>query len=321
MTICLFFWLFWQDTNLSDPVMVDRVALKVNDKIITERELLHTYSQRKKELVSNYQGEDIQAALEDAWKQTMDDAVDQLLLFEKAVEIGVAISEDALESRLQSVKEANGFSDEEFEKILREQTNMSIDEYLDYSRRDESAKRVIQSQVLSKIDIEDSEIAKYYEENQSEFMEPATYRISEIVAIKGENPSVAKFKIASSLEQIRNGAEFADVASTQSDSNSREYGGDLGTVLYGDLNQDIESAVKALSVGQVSEIIETDTAFFIIKVTAKTQAKPKGIDEVKEEIRYRLQEPRLQTKLEAFLKDLRASYLVDRMITKPASGY
>jgi parvulin-like peptidyl-prolyl isomerase len=310
----------WFFLLLGDPVMIDRVALKVNDKIITERELLTTYRQRKRALLQDKGQELDEAALAALWTEVVDEATDQLLLFEKAFESGAAISEDALESRLQSLKEANGFNEEEFAKALLEQTGMTPQEYVDFSRRDESARRVIYSQVLSRIEIEDSEIAKYYETHAESFQVPARYRLSEVVALKGEDPALARFKIASCQNQLENGASFEEVASSQSDAGSREFGGDLGEMEYGDLHAVIESAVKELSPGAVSQILETESAYFLIKVSEKIPARRKKIDEVKEEIRMVLQEPRLQSKLDEFLAELRKTYLVDRLITTPSGG-
>jgi len=310
----------WFLLFLGDPVMIDRVALKVNDKIITERELLTTYRQRKRTLVQEKGQELNEAALEALWTEVVDEATDQLLLFEKAFESGAAISEDALESRLQSLKEANGFNEEEFARALMEQTGMTPQEYVDFSRRDESARRVIYSQVLSRIEIEDSEIAKYYETHVESFQVPARYRLSEVVALKGENPAQARFKISSCQNQLENGATFEEVAASQSDAGSREFEGDLGEMEYGDLHAVIEAAVKELSPGSVSQILETESAYFLIKVTEKIPARRKKIDEVKEEIRMVLQEPRLQSKLDEFLAELRKTYLVDRLISKPSGG-
>ena len=320
MTILAILGLLWQEKPEINAEMVDRIALKVNDKIITERELLLTYLPQKSELIRTYSGDNLEAALEELWEQIVQTATDQLLLFEKSVESGVAITEDALESRLQSVKESNGFSDEEFRQAIKEQTGMAYEEYLDYSRRDESAKRVVQSQVMYQIKVEDSEIAKYYDEHQTEFMDPATYRIAEIVILKKEGDATSRFKASTCQESLKNGQAFEDVAQQYSDSNSKENGGDLGVVHYGDFNATIESAVKALQVGDTSDILETESAFFIIKVLEKTEATPQDIDEVEDEIRYRIQEPQLDTKLDEFLEELRAYYLVTRSIQKPASG-
>ena len=311
-------WMLFLVNWEGDARIVDRVALKVNDKIITERELLLTYKQRRKLLIDQYAGPDLNQQLENLWEDVVRLAKEQLLLYEKSVDLGLSISQDAMDSRMQSIKESNGLSDEEFERILMEQTGMTLDEYIDSERRSESAQRVIQSQVVNAIDIEDSEVAKYYTENQSEYMEPAKYRIAEIVTLKDESPAAARIKALACLDSIRSGTPFAEAAMQCSDSSSRDGGGDLGEVQYGDLHYVIEDSVKRMAIGDVSDLLETDTAYFIIKVLNKTETKPMPIDDVKESILTKLREPRMEARLDEFLTELEAEYLVERVVTKPA---
>lgn len=308
--------LVWLQTP-QEQYFVDRVAVKVNDKIITQRELLLVYELKKRKLLESQTSGNLDEQFRALWQQTVDEAVEQLLLYEKAVELGVAISDDALESRMQSIKESNGFSDEEFEQILKAQTGMSIDEYVASQRREESAQRVIHSQVLSQIEIEEAEISKYYDEHQDTYMEPATYRIAEIVFLKREEPALAKFRALACQESLNNGTPFAQAAKTYSDSVSKENGGDLGDVEFGDLNPVIEKAAEQLEINGVSDILESGSAYFIIKVLNKKPAKPVPIDQVKDDIRMRLRQPRLEAKLMAFLEELKESFIVETLVEEP----
>lgn len=300
----------WMEDEVQ-PVIVDRIAIKVNDKIITERELMLTYEARKSDLLRANPNADVAAQSQELWDDVVKQSVEQLLLFEKAVELGIDITGEAMESRLQSIKESNGMSDDEFAQVLFQQTGMSVSEYASFQAREESAQRVVHSEVLSKIEVEDSEISKYYDEHQKEFMHPAGYRIAEVVFLKGDHPSAARIKAAACLASIQDGMPFPEAAKLYSDSPSKDSGGDLGQVEYGDLNQVIEDTVKAMEINQVSDVLETPTAYFVIKVLNKTPARLKPIDDVKDEIRETLAQPRLQTQLKRFIEDLKQSYLVD----------
>lgn len=318
MFVLLTQWMLIQEPAAENaPIMVDRVALKVNDKIITERELMLIYAQRRDAYIAQYSGPDLNTKLEEIWEDVVKQAKEQLLLYEKSVELGLSISQDAMESRLQGVKEANGLSDDEFEEILKQQTGMTMDEYVDSERRNESAQRVVHSEVFNAIEIDDSEVAKYYSEHQEDFVEPPKYRVAEIVLLKDNNPAAARIKALACLDTIKSGTPFVDAARQYSDSASRDNGGDLGEVQYGDLHYVIEDAVRNLEVNDVSELLEADTAYFIIKILNKRDAKPIPIDDVEDRIKATLREPRVESKLTAFLQELEADYLVDRVITKP----
>ena len=297
------------------PVYIDRIAIKVNDKIVTERELIHTYKQNRAAVMREFTGAELDQKLKEVWSETVAYMEERLLLYENAVELGMAMSEDESRSRLMSIKESRGFSDEEFEQVLAEQTGMTLDEYVAFRQRDDSATMVIQSKILSKIRIEDSEIAQYYDTHLDEFMNPATYRIAEIVFLKSD-PRVND-RVQECLAFLQEGGAFDEAAKKYSDSTSRENGGDLGIVQYGDFNEAIEERVRASAVGDVTEPFDTSSAIFIIKVLERNESSPKKIDEVSEDIVKKLQMPRVEKEIEQYLADLKGRYLLQTILEEP----
>lgn len=74
--------------------------------------------------------------------------------------------------------------------------------------------------------------------------------------------SVLKADIASG------NARFEDVASRHSDCSSAKRGGDLGSFGRGQMQKPFEDATFALKVGEMSDIIDTDSGVHIILRTA-----------------------------------------------------
>ncbi|KAK9108980.1 hypothetical protein Sjap_017040 [Stephania japonica] len=69
-------------------------------------------------------------------------------------------------------------------------------------------------------------------------------------------------------DQIANGdAKFEDIASRYSDCSSAKRGGDLGPFGRGQMQKPFEEAAFALKVGEISDIVETDSGVHIIKRT------------------------------------------------------
>jgi parvulin-like peptidyl-prolyl isomerase len=67
--------------------------------------------------------------------------------------------------------------------------------------------------------------------------------------------------------QIEGGATFADVARDNSDCPSGAQGGDLGMFGRGQMVPEFETATYAMSVGDLSEVIETSFGYHIIQRT------------------------------------------------------
>lgn len=75
------------------------------------------------------------------------------------------------------------------------------------------------------------------------------------------------------LGEIRSNPDrFEDLAREFSDDSSGEQGGDLGLFGKGQMTPAFEEAAFALEVGQVSEVVETDFGYHIIKLTDKKEA-------------------------------------------------
>lgn len=295
-------------------VFIDRVAVKVNDKIITERELVSSYKRLRQVALKQYTGAELDEKLREAWQTSVADAEESLLLYEKAFELGIALSADDIRSQLMAVKESNGLSDEEFEEEIIRQTGMTLDEYADFRKREDSAQHVIQSQIIAKIKIEDSEIAKFFDEHIEDYRTPEAYRIAEILFLKNQSPNLARLKAVACLGYLEKDGDFAQAAQRFSDSTSRDNGGDLGLVEFGDLLKTIEDQARTMKVEEVSGILETANAFYVIKLLESNEPRPKPLEDVRVDILDRLRKPRLETRYQTYLNELKTQYLMQTYV-------
>ncbi len=67
------------------------------------------------------------------------------------------------------------------------------------------------------------------------------------------------------LQQLREGADFAELARKYSVAPSSEIGGDLGYFNKGDFSSTIENAILSLKVGETSGIVQTEFGYNIFK--------------------------------------------------------
>ncbi|MDQ5944389.1 MAG: PpiC protein [Patescibacteria group bacterium] len=114
----------------------------------------------------------------------------------------------------------------------------------------------------------------------------------------------AKAKAEDLANQIKGGADFAELAKANSEDSSASNGGDLGFIEKGQTVTEFENAAFALAPGQVSGIVKTQYGFHIIKATEKQDDKVKvshilikGVD-----LESWLAEQREQAKLSRYLK-------------------
>ena len=165
--------------------------------------------------------------------------------------------------------------------------------FLDEQIRSQLLRDKINTKVTEKIVVSDAETQKYYEDNKDTlFKVPDQVRVSHILiqfnvasgapvtdAIKAE----ARKKIDDVASQLKNGADFAEMAKKYSeDTASAPNGGDIGLISKGATVPEFENVAFALEIGKISDVIETTYGYHILKVTEKKASYVQTYDEVKD---------------------------------------
>ena len=116
------------------------------------------------------------------------------------------------------------------------------------------------------VEVDDDKLKAFYADNRQQFVGPEQRRASHIL-IEGDD-AAAKAKIDDLAQQLKDGADFAELAQEHSDdSGSSEAGGDLGFFQRDVMDPAFEEAVFALEVGEVSEPVKTEFGYHLIKLT------------------------------------------------------
>ncbi len=98
---------------------------------------------------------------------------------------------------------------------------------------------------------------------------PTSWKDPEGSTIKSRSKDEAIEMIKAIRQQIVDKkAKFADLAKTESHCSSAKHGGDLGSFGRGQMQKPFEEAAFALKVGELSEVVESDSGIHIILRTA-----------------------------------------------------
>lgn len=149
---------------------------------------------------------------------------------------------------------------------------------------------------MKNIKINDNEIKTYYDNHKDEFTKEEV-RASQILIstlddnnneVNQEQKEKLKEKAEDILEKLKNNEDFAILAKEYSDDkNSGKDGGDLGYFSKEDKNIDFTNPVFKLEKDQLSDIIETEYGYHIVKVTDK-KSVTKTLEESKEDIKNKI---------------------------------
>jgi hypothetical protein len=114
------------------------------------------------------------------------------------------------------------------------------------------------------------DIRRYYDEHAQDFNRPAGVHVREITILTGnrepEQIERQRKKAEAALKAVKGGADFAAVAARFSESLTAQVsGGDMGFSVKGKFGE-LEEVIDKLEQGEVSDIIQVEGAFMIIKV-------------------------------------------------------
>jgi peptidyl-prolyl cis-trans isomerase D len=149
----------------------------------------------------------------------------------------------------------------------------------------------------------EEEIKSYYEQNVARLSGKEERRASHILInapkdMPAADKAKAKEKAATLLEQVRKAPEtFADAARKNSqDAGSAASGGDLDFFARGAMVKPFEDAAFSMKKGDISDLVESDFGFHIIKLVDIKSPKQKSFEEVKPGIEAELRTQQAQRK-------------------------
>lgn len=149
-------------------------------------------------------------------------------------------------------------------------------------------------------------IENFYQANLDQYTLEDRVRLSAIVLNKrGGADDPARALADELLRKIRQGESFGDLAATYSEGSQRAERGDWGWVGRSTLREDLAEVAFSLEPGEVSEVIETEDACYLLRVEAVRRSPRQPLSEVQEEIERILQAEDRTTRYDRWMERLK----------------
>lgn len=140
--------------------------------------------------------------------------------------------------------------------------------------------------LAKKVKVTDEELRNAYDARSDELGGQEQRRASHILIEESED---AEKKLAEIEEKLDNGADFAKLAKEYSaDLASAREGGDLGYAGKGIYDSDFEDALFAMKKGEISDPVNTQFGYHIIKLTDVRKKERPSFDSVKSKLKKQL---------------------------------
>lgn len=160
-------------------------------------------------------------------------------------------------------------------------------------------------------EVTEDEIKKFYNEHKKDFLCDAQVKVRHIFfKVDGDTRIEwlkAEAKARKVLELLRRGKSFEELARKYSeDEVSREKGGDLGYLNYGQTIPEFERAVFSLKKnGEISDLVKTPYGYHIIKLEDRKESRVRNLDEVRPQIKAIITQQKKEKEFDDWIKSLK----------------
>ncbi len=294
----------------------DKPVARVNGATLTDRDLL-------REMIQIFPYANTHGGFPKVQEASIRQGELQMIIFEELV------YQEAQRRKLtvppQQVKQAEiefkkqFHSPQEYQQYLKVEMGGSEQNVVNKIKRSLLIEQVLKLEVENKSAVTLAELRANYEKNPAKFQVPESFTFQSISIMPPQKPTSDQkqealkranedLKLAKATKSYQ---EFGLVAEKVSEDDFRVDMGDHKAVEKDKLPPQVVKAFSAMKPGQVSDVIQIDQAYTIIRLNAHTPAKKKSFEEVKSGLRTDLQKSKYEQLRVALDKRLRANAKVD----------
>lgn len=186
----------------------------------------------------------------------------------------IEVTSDELANEMFSML---GDYDESRLKLKLAKNKLKLDDWKRLLKRRIKIEKLLDKHFSDSIKVEDDELRSYYKANKSSFKVAEKRHLYQIMS--ADETLVSKIR-----KELAAGADFNKIARERSASPDRAKGGDMGYFSRGQLPLELEEVAFKLKIGLMSEVVESEYGFHILKVVDREAAKTLKYEEVKDKI-------------------------------------
>jgi peptidyl-prolyl cis-trans isomerase SurA len=303
--------------------IVEEVLVKVNGEIISKTDLemreAQALRQRPDPLPANLSDAELRRMMDEVTPEIIVSSVDEILLLQRAKELGYTMTEEQFQGVLDNIKKENNIDTEEKFQVALKQEGMTLNDLRKALERQMLVGRVQQAEVSSRIDVTEEEEKRYYDEHGNEFAAVPSIMLREIlVRVPGDAKGInaardeeAKAKADVIRARLAKGESFEKVAAEVSDAASKANGGLIGPLKREELAEDLQALLRSMKVGQMSPVFRVGAGYEILKLESSVESTQLTFEQARTAIANRLFAQKQRVELRKYLEKLRSQAIIE----------
>lgn len=285
----------------SSAELIDAVVASVDKEVILQSDIISEIRPALEGLS--------EAQAQELFARTLDQAIEQKILYREGVLNDIKITDEQLEERLKRYR-AQFDSEDAFLRALTD-AGETMSDLRERIRKQTVALSMGMSKRMmleKEITISEADVAQYYQDNAAAFQKAERVKLYRIF-LAAEKDEAARARALARIEALREelglGADFSQLAIQHSEGPAAAQGGFVGWVERGELVPELENVAFSLSPGDISPVIETEFGMMLLKAEEKVEAGQATFDEVRNEIEPALRQRYADEKYQKWMSELR----------------
>jgi parvulin-like peptidyl-prolyl isomerase len=282
----------------SNKIMINTSSFKVSTGEVIQT-LQRNFSNRVEQLKKMQP-----QRLERIIKENAKGIAEKKLILTAARDEGIAITQEEVDSVLNAQYNRVGGKEKYLELLTR--NNITLEFVTEDTRNGLMIQHYFEDVISTEIEVTDEDIQNEYEKKYTGDSKATVRHILLNTRGKSEaDKNNIRKKMESILARAKAGEDFATLVKQYSeDPGSKDKGGIYKDFSKGDMVKPFEDAAFSVPIGEVSDIVETQYGFHILKIVDRKK-NTQTLEELREEIKNKLREPKKQQVYQTHLEKLK----------------
>jgi len=294
----------------------DRPVARVNGAVLTDRDLLREmyaifpYAQQHNGFPKAQEAQIRQGALEMI--------IFEELVYQEAERRKMAISAEKLNGAEAAFRKQFQ-SPDQYQQYLQTEMQGSEKQLRQQMRRSLLIEQLLRQEVEAKAVVTPTEVQTYYTKNPARFRQSESFTFQSISVVPPLKPTPeqakeAQKKAEDALRQAKATKSYQDfglLAEKISDDDFRVNMGDHHVVAGDKLPPQVVKVLASMQPGQMTGLIQIESAYTIIRLNAHTPGRKRPFAEVKSDLKTELQKKKYEQLRSSLAKQLRAKAKIE----------
>ncbi len=280
----------------------DGIAAIVNDEIITFSDVRRQVGDAERVIAqSSLPPQEKTARIRELRLAAINALIDRRLIIQEFTKRGYQMPQNIIEQQIRSIirEEYNG-DRTKLNDALRQQ-GKTYEQFRQEIEDELKFQAMVHHFIRRRVVVSPKKVEEYYEKNKHEFAPPKEARLAILYLSKHmrfdtklsqsspQDSDPLSTLAADIVQKARKGEDFANLVRIYSDGPYKENGGDWGWLTPDALRPELSQVAFSLKPGQVSNAVETEDGYYIIKALEVKNPSAPPLEEIREQVEQRIQ--------------------------------